>query len=37
MERKRCKKKGVQTKFLANVDNFICSARIRAKKEKENN
>ncbi len=35
MERKKMQKKVAQTKFLANIDNFVCSARFRAKKGKK--
>jgi hypothetical protein len=35
MERKKMQKKGAQTKFLANINNFVCSARFRAKKKEK--
>jgi hypothetical protein len=35
MERKKMQNEGAQTKFLANIDNFVCFTRFRAKKEKK--
>jgi hypothetical protein len=31
MERKTMQKKGAQTMFLANINNFVCYARFRPK------
>jgi hypothetical protein len=35
MEMKKCEKIGVQTKFLANINNLVCFARFMTKKERK--